>query len=52
MLLLIGIVLFFALEALLSLKFALFGLIPAAIGVANLAYGRMLTKKASSESER
>ena len=52
MLLLIGIVLFFALHELLSLAFALFGLIPAAVGVANLVYARMLARKEVNEGER
>lgn len=45
MMTLIGIVLFFALDNLLGDRLSLFGLIPAAIGVANLAYGVMLQGK-------
>lgn len=49
MLLLIGIILYFGLEELLGSKFSLFGLVPAAIGIANLLYGVMLQRKENSE---
>jgi hypothetical protein len=51
MLLLIGIILFFALDELLGSRFSLFGLVPAAIGVANLVYGVMLQNKEKAERE-
>ena len=45
MMLLIGIILYFALNNLLGQKLSLFGLIPAAVGIANLVYGVLLLKK-------
>lgn len=45
MMLLIGIVLFFALDELIGDRLSLFGLIPAAVGIANLVYGVMLQRK-------
>jgi hypothetical protein len=45
MLLLIGIILYYAVDLLLGDRFSLFGLIPAAIGVANLVYAVMLQRK-------
>lgn len=45
MLLLIGFILYFGLEQLLGDRFSLFGLIPAAVGFANLIYGFMLWRK-------
>lgn len=52
MMLLIGIVLYFALDALIEERVALFGLIPAAIGIANLAYGVMLQRKEKEDKEK
>jgi hypothetical protein len=48
MLLLIGIILYFGLDELLGIRFSLFGLIPAAVGVANLLYGVLLQRKESA----
>src|SRR5262245_53444466 len=45
MLLLIGVILYFALDSLVGIRVSLFGWIPAAIGVANLMYGVLLKKK-------
>jgi uncharacterized membrane protein YuzA (DUF378 family) len=52
MMLLIGIVLFFALDQLLGDRLSLFGLIPAAVGIANLMYGVMLQRKESEAKDR
>jgi hypothetical protein len=49
MMLLVGIVLFFALDQLLGDRLSLFGLIPAAVGIANLVYGVLLVKKERTE---
>ncbi len=49
MLLLIGIVLFFAITVVGAKEAALFGLIPAAIGVANLVYAAILWNKEKPE---
>ena len=49
MMFLIGVVLFFALDNLLGDKLSLFGLIPAAIGVANLVYGVLLQRKEAAQ---
>ena len=49
MLLLIGIILFFALDQLVPERISLFGLIPAAIGVANLLYGVLLQRKENED---
>jgi hypothetical protein len=49
MMLLIGIILYFGLEELLGSKFSLFGLVPAAIGIANLLYGVLLQRKEAAE---
>ncbi len=51
MMLLIGIILYFALEELVRERVSLFGLIPAAVGVANLMYGFMLLKKEQGEKD-
>jgi hypothetical protein len=48
MMFLIGVVLFFALDNLVGDRLSLFGLIPAAVGVANLLYGLMLQRKESA----
>lgn len=48
MMLLIGIILFFGLDELVGERVSLFGLIPAAIGVANLMYGVLLQRKESA----
>jgi hypothetical protein len=45
MMTLIGVVLYFALDSLLGDRLSMFGLIPAAVGVANLVYGVMLQQK-------
>jgi uncharacterized membrane protein YuzA (DUF378 family) len=49
MMLLIGIILYFALDQLIGQKVSLFGLIPAAVGIANLMYGVLLLKKEQAE---
>lgn len=49
MMLLIGIILYFALDQLIDEKVSLFGLIPAAVGIANLVYGVLLLKKEQAE---
>ena len=49
MMVLIGSILYFGLEELLGSKFSLFGLAPAAIGIANLVYGVLLQRKESAE---
>ena len=49
MMLLIGIILFFGLDALIGERVSLFGLIPAAVGIANLVYGVMLLNKEKAE---
>jgi hypothetical protein len=49
MMLLIGIILFFALDELVGDRVSLFGLIPAAVGIANLVYGVLLLKKEQAE---
>lgn len=48
MMLLIGVILFFALWNLTGMRIALFGLIPAAVGIANLVYGALLYNKEKS----
>ncbi|HEU5137375.1 MAG TPA: cysteine-rich outer membrane protein [Steroidobacteraceae bacterium] len=50
MLLLIGVVLFFAIVAVGAQEAALFGLIPAAVGIANLVYAAVLHKKEKQEA--
>jgi hypothetical protein len=45
MMLLIGIILYFALDQLIGDRVSLFGLIPAAVGIANLMYGVLLLRK-------
>ena len=52
MLLLIGIVLYFAIDAAGGREGALFGLIPAAVGIANLVYAAMLWKKEQERTRR
>ncbi len=52
MMLLIGIILFFGLEQLVGDRVSLFGLIPAAVGVANLMYGFMLQRKEAGAGSR
>ncbi len=49
MMLLIGIILYFALDELIGDRVSLFGLIPAAVGIANLMYGVLLLKKEQAE---
>jgi hypothetical protein len=51
MMLLIGVILFFALDELVGERVSLFGLIPAAVGIANLVYGVLLLRKESSAKE-
>jgi hypothetical protein len=51
MMFLIGVVLFFALDQLLGMRLSLFGLIPAAIGIANLVYGVLLQQKEKEQSK-
>jgi hypothetical protein len=50
MMLLIGVILYFAMDNLVGDRISLFGLIPAAIGVANLVYGFMLQRKGAFSS--
>ena len=50
MMLLIGVVLYFALDQLVGDRISIFGLIPAAIGIANLVYGVLLQRKESASS--
>ena len=52
MMFLIGVVLFFALDNLLGDRLSLFGLIPAAVGVANLVYGVLLQRKEAAAKLR
>jgi uncharacterized membrane protein YuzA (DUF378 family) len=52
MLLLIGVILYFAVDQLLGDQFSMFGLIPAAIGVANLVYAVMLQRREKTERDR
>jgi hypothetical protein len=52
MLLLIGVVLFIAIERVGAGEAALFGLIPAAIGIANLVYAAILAKKEKEDAAR
>jgi hypothetical protein len=54
MMLLIGIILYFALDQLIGDRVSLFGLIPAAVGIANLMYGVLLlrTEQAEKASQR
>lgn len=52
MMLLLGVILFFAIDRLLKERFALFGLIPTAVGIANLVYGVLLTRKDRSDASR
>ena len=52
MLLLIGVVLFIAIERVGAGEAALFGLIPAAIGIANLIYAAILAKKEKEDAAR
>ena len=49
MMLLVGIVLYFGLDQLVGDRLSLFGLIPAAVGIANLVYGVLLLKKEQAE---
>jgi hypothetical protein len=49
MMLLIGIILYLGLEQLIGDRVSLFGLIPAAVGIANLMYGVLLLKKEQAE---
>jgi hypothetical protein len=49
MMFLVGVVLYFALDRLVGERISLFGLIPAAVGVANLFYGVMLQRKEATE---
>jgi hypothetical protein len=49
MMLLIGIILYFGLDMLVGERLSLFGLIPAAVGIANLMYGVLLLKKEQAE---
>ena len=50
MLTLIGILLFFAIDVSGGREGALFGLIPAAVGIANLVYAAILWKKEKAEA--
>ena len=52
MLVLIGIVLFFAIDVVGAEEAALFGLIPAAVGVANLVYAAIQWNKEKREPSR
>jgi len=52
MMFLIGVVLFFALDQLLGIRLSLFGLIPAAVGIANLVYGVLLQQKEKERASR
>jgi hypothetical protein len=51
MMLLIGVILFFALDELVGERVSLFGLIPAAVGVANLVYGVLLLRKEKATND-
>ncbi len=51
MMLLIGIILYFALDQLIGDRLSLFGLIPAAVGIANLMYGVLLLRKEQAEKD-
>ena len=49
MMLLIGVILYVALDQLVGVRISLFGLIPAAVGIANLLYGVLLLRKESAD---
>ena len=49
MMLLIGVILYFALDQLVGERISLFGLIPAAVGIANLLYGVLLLRKEAED---
>lgn len=51
MMFLVGVVLFFALDNLVGDRLSLFGLIPAAVGVANLVYGVLLQRKETAQRQ-
>jgi hypothetical protein len=51
MMLLIGVILYFALDELVGVRVSLFGLIPAAVGIANLVYGVLLLRKENAAKE-
>jgi hypothetical protein len=51
MMLLIGVILFFALDELVGERVSLFGLIPAAVGIANLVYGMLLLRKENAAKD-
>jgi len=49
MMLLIGLILYFALDQLVGERLSLFGLIPCAVGIANLLYGVLLLRKEEAD---